>query len=420
MTRQPLARRILLSFSLLTLLIAGLYAWGVVTVIEITEEELIGEELRAEMTIAEEIYRSEGRIPDISGISTLYVPGMDGKTLPPEFAEAHPGYREIVNASGAWFVVEKEVDGHRFILVHNQDAFEAHENKVKWFVMIGLALAVALAFVIGSLIVRQVINPVIRLAGQVRDRDRMPARAFPLAADYSDDELGQLAHAFDLAFGRLEAAIERERLFTSDVSHELRTPLMIVGTSAELLARGDLPEPVRRHVERIGKATAEMQSLVDTFLQLARAQGTHLAPEEGTTLAAMIDELAAAWRPEIAARGLTFMLRHDEEVPGNWHPTLLRVVINNLLRNALHYTERGAIRLIVGAGGFRVEDTGPGIPADEIDDLFQPFIRGQYARGEGLGLGLSLVRRICEQQGWTIAAGNLDNGGSCFTVRLAS
>lgn len=417
-TKQPLARRILLSFTLLTALVAGIYAWAIVAVIHIVEEDLIGEELRSEMAAAEEIYRNSGRIPDLSGGSTLYVPGLDDKPLPPDFADLSDGYQEIVNASGAWYVLETTIDGRRFILVRNQDAFEAHEDLMIQVVMIGLVLAIALAFVIGRLTVRRVIDPVIRLAGQVRDRDRMLALAPPLAGDYGDDELGQLARAFDLAFGRLGAAVERERLFTSDVSHELRTPLMIVGTSAELLlTRGDLSEQARRQVERIGKAAAEMQSLVDTFLQLARAQGAHQV-EEGTTLAALADELAAAWRPEIAARGLAFVLRHDGEVPGSWHPTLLRVVINNLLRNALHYTERGEIRLIVGDGGFRVEDTGPGIPAAEIDDMFRPFVRGQRARGEGFGLGLSLVRRICEQQGWRIAAGNLDNGGSCFTVRL--
>ncbi|HEX6735031.1 MAG TPA: HAMP domain-containing sensor histidine kinase [Azonexus sp.] len=418
-TRQPLARRILLSFTLLTALVAGIYAWAIIAVIHIVEEDLIGEELRSEMAVAEQLYRAEGRVPDISGGSTLYAPGLNGKALPPEFAGVHPGYQEIVTPESAWHVLETAVDGHRFILVRNQDAFEAREDLMTQVVVGGLLLAIALAFVIGRLTVRRVIDPVIRLAGQVRDRDRMLALAPPLAADYGHDELGQLAQAFDIAFGRLGAAIERERLFTSDVSHELRTPLMIVSTSAELLARGELPETARRQVERIGKAAAEMQSLVETFLQLARAQAARPAPGEGATLAAIAGELAAGWQADIAARGLAFVLRHDGEVPGRWHPTLLRVVINNLLRNALHYTERGEIRLIVGDGGFRVEDTGPGIPAGEIDGLFQPFVRGQRARGEGLGLGLSLVRRICEQQGWTIAADNLESGGSRFTVRLA-
>ncbi|MCL2524223.1 MAG: HAMP domain-containing histidine kinase [Betaproteobacteria bacterium] len=417
--KQPLARRILLSFTLLTALVAGVYAAALVAVIHVVEEDLIGEELRSEMAVVEELYRGSRQIPDISGSSSLYVPDLDGKTLPLNLSNIHEGYQEIVTASGAWHVLETSIDGHRFILVRNQDAFEARERLMVKVVVAGLALAIALAFVIGRLTVRRVIDPVIRLAGQVRERDRMPAPAPALAEDYGDDELGQLARAFDLAFGRLGAAIERERLFTSDVSHELRTPLMIVGTSAELLlARGDLPQQARRQVERIGKAAAEMRSLVDTFLQLARAQGISPTCVETTTLAALAEELAAAWRPEIAARGLGFVLRHDGEVAGHWHATLLRVVIDNLLRNALHYTERGEIRLIVGAGGFCVEDSGPGIPADEIDKLFEPFVRGQLARGEGLGLGLSLVRRICEQQGWRIAAGNLDGGGSCFSVRL--
>lgn len=105
-------------------------------------------------------------------------------------------------------------------------------------------------------------------------------------------------------------------------------------------------------------------------------------------------------------------------MPGVWHATLLRAVMGNLLRNASHYTERGQIRLILDAGGFRVEDSGPGIAADERERLFDSFVRGSAARGEGLGLGLSLVRRICEQQGWHIEAHNLAGGGSCFSVRL--
>ncbi|MEE4462117.1 ATP-binding protein, partial [Azotobacter chroococcum] len=89
-----------------------------------------------------------------------------------------------------------------------------------------------------------------------------------------------------------------------------------------------------------------------------------------------------------------------------------------LLRNALHYTENGTVRLILENGGFRVEDSGAGIPADQRERIFQPFVRGEQARGEGLGLGLSLVKRICAHQGWQVRVSNLESGGSCFRVRL--
>lgn len=416
--RQPLARRILLSFMLLTALIAGINAWAIIAVVQVVEEDLIGDEMRQEMEMVETVYLTEGRIPDLTGGSALYVPTLKAQPLPAAFAGLHPGFQEVVGENGAWHVMETSIEGHRFILARDQGTFEAREQVLYKVVIGGFLLAVALAWLIGRLTVRRVIDPVIRLAGQVRGRDQMVALAPPLAADYGDDELGQLAMAFDLAFSQLRLAIDRERLFTSDVSHELRTPLMIVGTSAELLLRGDLSERARRQVERIARAAAEMRSLIEVFLELARAQGAQLTPGEGVSLAAMADEQSQLWAEDIAARGLSFVRRSEGELPGLWHPTLLRVVMGNLLRNAAHYTERGEIRLILASDGFRVEDTGPGISPAERAQLFQPFVRGRGARGEGLGLGLSLVRRICEQQGWQIDALNLDGGGSCFVVRL--
>ena len=92
--------------------------------------------------------------------------------------------------------------------------------------------------------------------------------------------------------------------------------------------------------------------------------------------------------------------------------------MNNLLRNAWHYTDSGHVRLCLERGGFRVEDSGSGIAEDQHELIFQPFFRGSRARGEGLGLGLSLVKRICAHQGWGITVENRPSGGSCFRVRL--
>ncbi|WP_415033423.1 sensor histidine kinase [Azonexus sp.] len=412
---QPLARRILLSFILLTALVAGINAWAIIVLIEVVEEDLVGEELRQEMAAVETVFLTEGRIPDLTGGSALYAPTLrPQKPLPRELETPHPGYQEVVTERVAWHVLEEEIDGHRFILVRNQDAFEAREKLFHKLVAGGVLLAIALAYLIGRLTVHRVIDPVIRLAAAVRSH----APAQPLATAYGNDELGQLAQTFDQAFNALQAALERERLFTSDVSHELRTPLMIVSTSCELLARGALPDNSRRQIARIAKAGAEMQALVETFLELARVQTTRLAEGDGISLEQIAAEQVAVWQPLIAARGLSFVYRQEAETPGVWHPTLLRVVLSNLLRNALHYTEQGEIRLSLEAAGFRVEDTGPGIAPEELGRIFEPFQRGRHARGEGLGLGLSLVRRVCTQAGWSVTAEALAAGGSCFRVRL--
>jgi signal transduction histidine kinase len=92
--------------------------------------------------------------------------------------------------------------------------------------------------------------------------------------------------------------------------------------------------------------------------------------------------------------------------------------MSNLIRNALHYTAQGEVGLLLSAHGFRVEDSGQGVPSEQQDEIFKPFVRGSGARGEGLGLGLSLVKRICTYQGWEVRMYSLPTEGSCFEVIL--
>ncbi|MDO9322849.1 MAG: ATP-binding protein, partial [Pseudomonas sp.] len=92
--------------------------------------------------------------------------------------------------------------------------------------------------------------------------------------------------------------------------------------------------------------------------------------------------------------------------------------LGNLLRNAWHYTNSGQITLRLHEQGFVVEDTGVGIAEDERENVFQPFVRGTAARGDGLGLGLSLVRRICISQGWRVELSAMQPQGCRFEVNL--
>lgn len=129
-------------------------------------------------------------------------------------------------------------------------------------------------------------------------------------------------------------------------------------------------------------------------------------------------EQAQRWGHLATEKGLAFELSIESESAIACNPIFLRTVIGNLLRNALHHTDQGSVRLILDAHGFVVEDTGSGIPEHLKDTMFQPFVQGHGARGEGLGLGLSLVRRICEANGWAITLENRPGGGIRADVQL--
>jgi len=260
--------------------------------------------------------------------------------------------------------------------------------------------------------------PVIRLARQVRHRDQLLDLASPLRPDYAADEVGELAQSFDQTLGRLRAALGREKLFTSDVSHELRTPLMVLGSSCELLLSNPTLDPrSAAQVSRIARATDEMRQLVETFLMLARAREDS-GSQANATLKEVADALVDIWGRLIREKGIEFIYVIEHVSSDRHNLTFLQSVMGNLLRNAWHYTDQGLIRLTLREHGFTIEDSGIGIPEEERDAIFQPFVRGDERRGEGLGLGLSLVQRICSNQNWRVQLSSRQPNGCCFTVEL--
>ena len=428
LTKQPFARRIVIAFTLMTLVVSGVFSLGIVAVVYFVESQLVTEELSRELDIVLHEDLPSGRPPRLDAQTRFFSTALPDYPLPEGFATLPEGFTEVVRGDEAYYVYVRDLDGERYVLMEDQNEFEERENALFKTVLAGFLLSVLGAWLLGRLMAHKVMAPVSRLANQVRHRDQLHPLAPPLALQYVDDEVGHLAAAFDSTLGQLRQTLERERLFTADVSHELRTPLMVVLGACELLLAGDLPERSRRQAERsrrqaerIQRAAEEMQALVDTFLLLARARPDQQEVFGGSAgLADVAREQSERWGPPMREKGLAFEVVREGDDQQTYNHTLLGTVMSNLLRNALHYTEHGQVRLVLEHGGFRVEDTGVGIPVDQQERMFQPFVRGAEGRGEGLGLGLSLVRRICAHQGWAVEVHGREPCGSCFAVRLAS
>lgn len=418
--KPSLAQRIVIAFVLMTLLVAGTFAGGAVAVVHLAEEHLLSDSLSHDLDrlLLMETIEEWSSHPQPDQLF-YFSGGPETFALPDDLQGLEEGFHEVFRDAHAYHAIVREVDGRRYVLLQDQSDFEQREQMIYMVMWGGFVLCLLLAALLGWLLARKVLAPVARLAGQVRHRDQLLALAPPLAADYAPDEVGQLATAFDEALSQLRQALHRERFFTSDVSHELRTPLMVLASSCELLLESPaLSEPVRRQVQRMAQATTDMRDLVQTFLQLARAESgqSDLAPR--ATLKEVADELVAHWREPIESKGLRLEYDGTQWSDMRFNAPLLKAVLGNLLRNAWHYCDSGYIRLTLEAQGFSVEDSGVGIPEAMRVSVFEPFVRGERERGDGFGLGLSLVQRICQHEHWTIRLLATRPHGCRFEVAL--
>jgi len=334
--------------------------------------------------------------------------------LPVELRALRPGFHDVDSGGERFRVEMREIGSVQFFLAYS---VEHHEGRLVQFER-ALAISVIATAILSTFVGLWLAR---RLTGQVADLAARVERLHDGSADevlelhYPDREVAALARAFDAFQRRMASLLDRERAFTADVSHELRTPLTSIQTSSELMLDDESLSPKsRERVAKIARAAARLSELVNAFLVLAREQagGSHSELD----LRSCIDDAVEQVREHAEAKGLSL----EVDVPEGmrvWAPqNALRVVLSNLLANAVSYTDKGRISLRVANGSVEIADTGSGVTAENIHQLFRRFHRGDGGHGEGFGLGLAIVKRICEQTGWPIAVEDRPGGGTCVRV----
>lgn len=401
----------------LTTLVSGLFSFGIMAAIDIVKEDLITAEFNRKFP--EILVDSKQGLNPHLDLGTRFYSGTEN--LPYYLHDLEPGFNEVKVEKSSFHVLMRQDKEKPFYLVQEQTTFKKHENILEITVVAGFFLCVMASMVLGIMMSRKVIAPVRRLTQQVHNREKLLLDAPPLSTGYINDEVGHLAQAFDRTISMLQQSLLRETLFTSDVSHELRTPLMVIKSSCDLLVEKDqLDDYSLQRINTIGKAAREIQELVDAFLTLARGSDTE---QNRATLADIIQENREDWQAQAEAKRISFAV--DDQTMGDelkelFPVPMLRTVLNNLTRNAIHHTKEGGITLIINSTGFEVCDTGPGISTSEKQSIFKPFYRGESEdrNRHGMGLGLSLVQRICEREQWQITVNDNQPVGCCFTVAL--
>ena len=332
--------------------------------------------------------------------------------------------------------------GARVLLVSDLEASASRLQTQGAAVAAILVGGLLLSFLLSFSLQRIVARPIASLAGTAReiaDRGDYSLRAKPA----SKDEIGLLVETFNRMLDEIESSqreradlLEREqeanRLkdeFLATLSHELRTPLNAIVGWVHLLRTGQLPEEERRHaIDRIDRNAHAQAKLVQDLLDVSRITTGKLHLEiRDIDLAAVASSAVDACRPAADARQVSIVTQFASAFPTKGDPDRLQQVVWNLLSNAVRFTPAGG-RVVVSitrTDGFdmlRVRDTGAGIDPQFVPYVFEPFRQADAASTRahgGLGIGLTIVRRLTELHGGTVAVASDGPGlGATFTVTL--
>jgi signal transduction histidine kinase len=297
-----------------------------------------------------------------------------------------------------------------------------HQVQRRLLIAAGVALLIALLLGYGgaSIFAR-------RIRRLERAADRIASGRFDEPVrDSGGGELGALAEAFERMRVRLAQLDDARREFVANASHELRTPLFSLGGFLELLDDEELDEPTRREfLASMREQVVRLTKLASDLLDLTRLDAGRLTVErEPVDLAALAQELAEEFRPVAQGTEHSLEVAASEPVVADADELRVLQIGRILVENALLHTPPGAsVRVRASLRDsqalLEVEDEGPGIPADQRDQLFERFYRLDGTRASGSGLGLAIARELAELMNGTIEL-HSGSGGTTFALALPS
>lgn len=309
-----------------------------------------------------------------------------------------------------------------------------HVHSLLWIAFWGALLGIILATILSMFISRKLIRPLVNMeetAKNIAEGDF--GRQIEVA---SEDEVGRLAHSFNVMSAELKAKIEaierydrlRQELL-SDVSHELRTPLTVIQGFSEAVLDGLVKskEQEQHYLKLIIDESERLRRLVDDLLDLKALEAVETFEMDYVVLNKLVQISVERFKQLAESREIELEIILPEEPVTIWgNSDRLKQVLTNLVDNAIKHSEFGTkVRIQLGFENdwafISVKDQGPGIPQEELENIWERFYKvdkSRSRRGTGTGLGLSIVKKIIEMHKGKVLARSRLGWGTVFTVYL--
>ncbi|GAB3370919.1 HAMP domain-containing sensor histidine kinase [Lysobacter rhizosphaerae] len=407
--RRQLRSRIILAFVLLGFGLTALFAYATNWTRSRVENALVEDVMNRNIDeYARRFYSDPNRNPEVP-IQQIraYVFSPESERLRrdfPEWGRLPDGIQNIsgTNRDGTPFVYKlavRKTPNEWFFLAYDMTQTMRGEEQFNRAIYISVVVFTLLSLVVGLWAASRVMSPVTELATRLK-QSGSSAEPEALASHFPDDEVGQLAEALDDYAERLTHVVQRDREFNADVSHELRTPLAVIRGAVELLlSKPDLEERTRARLQRIQRAEQQCTDLISALLLLSRNERGHGA----TDVAKVAEQLLDAHRAQLGGKPLQLLLEGPRGLVVDAPESAVSVALGNLIGNAVKYTPQGQVVVRMHPKAVEVIDSGPGLSAEDAAKLFERGYRGTHAgHSQGGGIGLSIVRRLCDLYDWEV------------------
>ena len=360
------------------------------------------------------------QLPDTYNLTGYFLDDSSSSQLPKALHSLPEGFLQDTGVPGFSFVsVDRRFDRKLVLVFDNEQV----NRLATWFGIVPLIFVLLVLYLsvwVAYRFSQRAVSPVVALAARVNSLDPVNPDADDLVSQnhkLSDEESVILSNALANFINRIKSFVDRERQFTQDASHELRTPLTVIGIAADvLLARSDLPDAAITDISRIKRSARDMQELVEALLLLARESDNKLNVEDiciNDVVHREIEQLKLL----AADKPVEFKQIDTCRVSVTAPQRVLEVMLGNLLRNALSYTDRGSVDVEIGRDNVKITDSGIGMESADVYKAFELYFRGVNRSG-GYGIGLSIVKRLSDRFHWPVEISSRPGAGTTVIIRF--